>query len=558
MYQEIDAYLNKDGEVVYIKDVNSLVFTGTVTDIVENEITIENADEDEYTFKTTSGSGIDFMFNGVEVSAYDHSKLTADEAEVTVVLEGESGDRIRNDKEVLAVIATQASGYVQVEEEYVEDEVILDVIYLPEDDDEVDFANLKIEGDATALEDIEKDDVLTVYVPLDVDFYKEAASKMTIVVSRNTVEGKVTRINSAGDVVTINGTSYDVNLEGDAIAVADEGIFYLDHAGRIFAVDTENTSAPEDYALVLGLEPKVETSTGRTLADAEIKLLTASGEKITYVLDDEPDASSDIKFGAKDPTTGVVAFDTDVDSEDLIKYNVNKDGEVDNVEKVEKTGFSSTIKTDSNSFNLASNVVIFNVSDGYEDAEVVDVEDLDDEISAYRIYDSNKIVVLIVTDGVAGEDGIFAVITKDTDTAYDEDEDKPVKLFTAYVDGKKVEYLAHKDYDESAVLNQVVELTLKGGKLESVSTTSVTGSGIKTASSGRVSISISAVDAEGETTDIYYLSDDVVVYVMEKNAAGEYVFDSVGSKSDIRNSQFQVFDTDDDDNEYEIVFVYED
>jgi S-layer family protein len=546
MFQNISAYLNDDDEVVYVDDVNVLTFTGTVTDIGEDFIEVENADEDEYTF-ILSGSAIDFLYNGEEAD-YADGLLLVDEAEVTVVLDAEDDDKLKDDiYEVEGIVAKQASGYVQVEDTYVKDELQLDVIYLPEDDDEVDFANLTVKGDATELADIEEDDVLTVYVPLDDDtddyFDKEAASKMTIVVTRDVVEGKVSKINSDMEAY-INGTYYELN--GVTLTSGDEGVFYLDHAGKIFSFEEEGSSDPGNYALVLDVTNGYQSAAedGVVLAEPKVKLLTASGEEITYVLDYE-----DLEDIVDDSAQTLVV---DLEEGDLVEYDLNSDDEIDELTvDSDDTRTYNKIKTDVNSFNLASSVVIFNVpSNVTDDAEVITADDLDEKsVTGYKVVDSDEIVVLIVTDGAVGQSGIYAIITDDAGKAYDEDEEKEVRLYTAYVNGEEVEYFAHKDIESGiAAGDDIVKLTLSNGKLKEADV--VTGSAVKAgvASNNRVSGSIKDTDGK-----VYFLASDVVVYVIE--ADGDV---KVGAKSDIRNSEFKVYDTVDNDLDYDIVVVFED
>ncbi|NMB97392.1 MAG: hypothetical protein GYA02_12415, partial [Clostridiaceae bacterium] len=164
-------------------------------------------------------------------------------------------------------------------------------------------------------------------------------------------------------------------------------------------------------------------------------------------------------------------------------------------------------------------------------------------------------------------DEIFALITKgdsDKNTAWDEDEEKDVILYTAYVDGAKVEYLKHKGFenniDDSTTLQKgpdIVELKLSGGKLKAVE--AVTSSAIKEGKAGTGRVTNSITDTKGtaiETDDVtYFLADDVVIYVLEDDGV---TFDKVGAKSDIRGKNFKIYDVVDDDDDYDIVVVWPD
>ena len=567
MYQEITAY-EKDDEVVFINKVHSLTFTGTVTGVEEGEITVENADEDEYTFKIALDEDddydVDFMYNG-EDAVYEDEVLTEDEAKVTVVLKGESGDKVKDNLVVLAIVATEASGYVRVADVYEDGDLLLDSIYLPKKSKAVDFNKLTVKGDADSLEDIEEDDVVAVFVPLkdgDDDYFEvKAANMMTLIVARETVEGKVTK--KTGSDYYIGGKAYKWNDEGDDIAVGDEGVFFLDHNGKVFGFDEEGKSTPGNYALVLDKTDGYKTaSDGVVLAEAKVKLLTAAGEKITYVINK--------KAYTADDATEVVEYDSvekalvvNLEEGDVIEYKLNSDKEVNkilNVYEVDDHDFD-TVKTNAKSFKLAKSAVLFNVPDeDYEDASVVTRDDLDPkEITAAKIMDGTEIVVLLVSEGIEGETGTYALITKNNGEAYDEDEEENVTLYTAYVDGKKVEYLAHADATEDPfdVDFFIVELKLSNGKLKDVS---YPGSEEGYAVNKKITDSITYTDDpddEDAVEEVIFLADDVVIYVLKFDKDDNLTFDKVGAKSDIRGKYFEAYDVfGDNDGDFDIVVVF--
>jgi len=576
MYQNITVY-EKDDVVVFVSDVNSLVLKGTVVDDVDdnNYFVVEDAKEDEYKFLVgaTTESNIKIIgdtpvfLNGAEVDYediaefYDGSNL--EDAEVTVVLDGEDGDRITKtvSQKVVGIVARLATITVQAEEDFDEaEEEILAYPYnvvLPLDDDEIDYDRVVVKGDVDSLEDIEEDDVLTL-------FYAGGEAdddvKLEIIVSRDTVEGRLTRI--SGSDYTVGGKVYKLNKDSDLkddLEAGDEGLFYLDYEGKLFAFDEEGSGKSGNYALVLDKTEGYQTTPGGVvLADPKVKLLTASGEEITYVLDTDLDVVND-KTGGEEGKVITVALDEGM----VIEYDLDKNNVIDDLKVVTMLD-STEFKTNVNSFNLASNAVIFNLPSGAydntDDAAVIDEDELDDEITAKRFRNTKgEIEILVVIKGGAEVEGIFAMITKDDGKAYDEDEEKEVKLFTAYVDGVKVEYLAHKDEDKEPVSKStnIVELTVSGGKLKAAEV--ITASAIGVANSSRVTNSITTVPVKVGDKDVtytYFLADDVVIYVL-KDDDGTLVFDKVGTKGDIRGKNFKVYDTVDvGDEDYDIVVVW--
>ena len=135
--------------------------------------------------------------------------------------------------------------------------------------------------------------------------------------------------------------------------------------------------------------------------------------------------------------------------------------------------------------------------------------------------------------------------------AWDEDEETDVIEYTAYVDGKKVFYLKHKDFDfdgddEIDANPYIWELKLSGGKLKVVDYVEEEPA-YGFAENSRVTNSIK----DDNTGEVFFLADDVVVYVLKDNGS----FDKVGTKSDIRGKYFMLYDTVDADQDYDIVVV---
>ena len=563
MYQNITVY-EKDDVVVYVDGVDSLVLEGTVVANEDDSITVEDAKEKEFEFDLAA-KDIDVFYNGNEVTYDDIFEANDDleDAEVILVLESktdgvkvESGDKIDvNKQQVAAMILRFATVTVKAEEDYEKDAVEIlaydeDVVLPVNDDDEVDFNKLVVKGAVDSLEDIEEDDVLTLFYGKG-----EVADdvKLEIVVSRDTVEGKVTKVDSSK--AYIDGKGYEFNKDAAAklnidVVVTTEGLFYLDYEGKIFDVEDISEVVAKDYAIVIQLYDGYETEGDKPvkLADPKVKLLTASGEKITYVFDLEQNEDSDVKIED-------LKIKTDIVPGDLVKYNVNKDNEIDKIEK--ETRSSGKVFTTGSSFNLANNAVIFSLDTvKVDDSEVVEADDLDDEITGYVVRENGKIVAVVATDGVGKADALYALISGARDKAiYDADEDEAVALYTAYVDGEKIEYLGTSKNAKADLVPKVVELKLKGGKVDDAILVDdeydegkvkvVTG----TALEGRIT---NFIEFEEGDTELY-LADDVVVYVLKE---GGTKFDKVGKVSDIRGQEFIAYNFNSDkSDDFDVIVV---
>jgi hypothetical protein len=550
VYQTLEVYLNDNDDVVYIKDSNSLTLAGDAT-TTTGGIIVEDENDDEYKFYANT-SDTKYMLNGEQMN-FDSS---VSGASVTVVLDAEEDDDVENNLTATGIVAEKVTDTIRVTDEYEEDELKLDGEILPlnDDDDAVDFEKLVVKGDATSLEEIKEDDVLEFYYGKGL---VDEDSKLTIVVTRNTVEGKITRIAGDGDV-TIDGVVYEESalIEGDAYEVGDNVILYLDQNGDIFSADNTDEVTADDYAVVKEIYNgyKVNnTSTGAVLADAKVKLFTAAGETVTYVFDETQDGDSDITIN---DLLAITFEDGTIVEGSLVKYNVNSDGEIDLIDLIHPTNADGIITT-GNSFNLASDAVIFNLEaeNDTEDMDLISADDLGDDIeNAAKVVDGAEIIVLIVYGSVSTEDNIYALMTDNNDFALDEDDDK-VSEYTAFVDGVKVTYLGKDATPEAntgkSLVGRMVELTLDGGKLESAAY-------VTTSSSIDFTGTLKADDVRVNTyitvgSSYYYLTDDVVVYVIE--ADGDIV---LGSKSDVRNNNFIAYNFDaDDTNDFGVIVVIE-
>ena len=120
-----------------------------------------------------------------------------------------------------------------------------------------------VEGDAETLADIQKDDIVTVYLAGGV----AGKQVVKLVVTRNTVEGVITKVsalNTSENTYTFNGTAYrvaktsagafmDTSMPGkDEIATKASYILYLNEEGKIaFKQQLTGVVATSQYAFIL-------------------------------------------------------------------------------------------------------------------------------------------------------------------------------------------------------------------------------------------------------------------------------------------------------------------
>jgi S-layer family protein len=466
LFQTVEAYFNKNDnkEVVYVGDVDSLTYKDTFESDTFGDTSkkLEQLEVGDYTFDVKSAS---VSYNNAEMSLSDLKDGDLDDANITVVL-ADTESRIKDNAGATGIIVEKASDFVQIEEEYKADATSIDEIYLPVKSKKVDSENLIVKGDATKLSDIKKDDIVVAYVPYDnEDPTVEAPDKLTLVVSRKTVEGKVT--GTASEAYYIDKTKYKINnaLSIDVLDIGDEGTFYLDNNDKIIAFKGES-EGDKTYAYVEEMiSGRYEVNGTGDNAKAtvtrapKVKLHTASNETITYsvdfdlkqgkykdalgvekdgwVIDDAKLAlifEVDQTLGAGDKVISIAKDKNNVEliTGKLVSYSI--DSKSKEITAIEEAGRPIKMKTDSKSFVLASNAVIFD-----EDGDVISESKLGTEVEGSAVYKNGKIVALYAENTADEETYYYAYINSvylDTDN----DGDK-VQRVNAYIQGSKNEKL---------------------------------------------------------------------------------------------------------------------
>lgn len=530
MFQNLKVYLNDDDEVVYVKGTNSLVVEGEIDEVTENAaktlvtVAIENAAGkiEKVTFTTDAAKGktddlSDSIFeNGaIRTVAKTYSDLTKTET-IKIVADDDNGNgngKI-NETEVLGFVLTEQTKVALVEKEYVDGKTKVDVFTLPTEDDEVDLDNVTVTGAADSLEDIEIDDVVVEYKSNDGTVTK-------LVVSRETVEGEVTRID--GKNFYIDGTKYTRNsLVLTAWDLGDEGTFFLDHNGKI--VEFEGTSGPTSYAVVMGSDngtkivDRVDATKFKVDDYPVIKLATQEDEAITYEVAVSINSDGTIKSSAKlnknalvtaSAGAGALSLTAMPAAGQIVKYTIDEN---DRISKITTVTQSQINYTDVEKLVFADNAVIFDATAG-EDYAVVSVGRLKDATTGTNdraVYNSNGEIVVLLTDDVKlGTDTTFAYISKINDAKYDGEN---VQLIVAYMNGEKVEYYTEEDDTVGSALDDtVVEFELDGVIIAKA-----------TAATGLVSASTtaSAVYAKVDRIELsngssFYLADDATIITIE-------------------------------------------
>ncbi len=340
----------------------------------------------------------------------------------------------------------------------------------------IDKAAFELMG-AASLDDIKAGDVVYVYADSD-DTIRRVA------VGTETVEGKVTKTNSAKTKIYIDGKKYKFaseelanneidNAEAEAkgeVEAGDEVKLTLDPYGYIYESELLSGDA-KDFAVILEVEDK---DTNAISSDAMVKLLLADGTDKTFKVD--VDAITGLIDGSGQWLTdaaGHAALQTGSNGTGglagkIIKYGLDKDGVIDSIKNPAEmsadyayTEAAATADVSANGYydnkKLAKDVVVWTYDgstnmDGNITTDLTTDEDdygtstydsiLDsDDTKARYVYDKEdgKIVAMLL-ENFSTSDDVYGVVTG-IDTL-EENEEWEV---TMLVDGKEVVYKTETD-----------------------------------------------------------------------------------------------------------------
>lgn len=586
----VSAYANSDQEIIAIKEVFSTFVTGTY-DSSDKVLETTAADYD-YSLGSNTSAGA-FFYNGEEKGSGSEFTLdpTAlkDDVEYTLAVDL-SGKKI---KEVYSIMYWAVTDAEQVTADDLADieknNELLGVDFPEDDNDAIDATAFELFG-VNTLADIEKDDVVYVYEGKGEDIARVA-------VGQKEVSGEVTKVNSKGDQITIDGAKYkyaskelngtvDGACDINKIEAGDEVKLFLDAYGYIYDYE-EISGTADNYAIVLKSEDKEDN---KISSDYLLKLYLASDEAKVFTVDD--DEVSDKLFKAD----GTWNKDADgVTTGAIVKYGVDKNGVITTIEGV--LGINADLKVVSgatddvtakgyyNGKKIASDAVIYSQDSG-EDADDADAYSVvkydgllgaDDVESIYYIVEDDEIVAMLVSDEFTTND-VYGVATD-----WQTNNSDPGAEIEFLIDGKTETYNADDGtkayervnsvsnvlyqikFDADKAVNEVVAFdTVLASDDEvrkaEITTTNALGPDAKfendtfKTTTGGIALTEGKTMAPATASSIT-VDSDAVVYIWD---ASDEEF-TKGSKSDLRsldaNSYLEFYDVADNDKIYDVVII---
>jgi len=207
---------------------------------------------------------------------------------------------------------------------------LLTETFVLDDNDEIDLDAFDLVG-VSSLDDIKKGNIVYVYSNADGIAKIEVGTKI--------VTGEVTKIK--GSNYTIDGTAYkftdkaiynNAMAAGTRPAVGDEIEAYLDQAGKIFFYEEVSGDA-DMYAVVLKTGDGTEGA-GLNDKDTKIELFLNDGSVKVFTVDSDEYDTLATAGVLNDDGSSDRTVDWAVVTGDVVKYDVNEDGEINDMEFV--------------------------------------------------------------------------------------------------------------------------------------------------------------------------------------------------------------------------------
>lgn len=308
-----DRYLNKDDEIIKVLPQSTFI-TG---EYVGGGVFEADNDVDYNVPESLQHYWVPYFYNGEYDGTCDLGCYEDYTFKVAVDLSG------KTIKAIYSISEWEVTEAFLFDDDYADqiadDQELGENAFILDDNDDIDFMAFDWFG-AKDLEDIDEDNVVYVYA--------YSGDIRRIEVGKEVVTGEITKINSTGSKVTVGGKAYELadmsedDAVWDALNLEDEVEFYLDFAGKVFAIELVEAAEGENYAVILETD---DGTTGLSGSDGLVKLFLADGTAKIFKVDDDLVVDDVIEADGDWVTSfaGITAAGT------LVEYGVDEDGVID-------------------------------------------------------------------------------------------------------------------------------------------------------------------------------------------------------------------------------------
>ena len=501
-----------------------------------------------YPINTTAAA---VYFNGA-VSGFD---IATDFA----MLVGSNATLVYNAAEtaIVGIVAEKQTSQVFITSTYKKDATVLNGIALPtKTDGKVDLSKVTVTGAVDSIEDIEAKDVVKAYAT-------KGATKVKLLVVRDSIEGKVTKANNAGTSVYVD--ALDKTVTSRVVFKSDdtnkffnvEGTFYLDENGNIFNFIPKTAPASStNYAMVTKVENGVMLNNGDIMfKNPAVTVINAAGESTKYTIAEDAEYKL-FNVNGTTSTTGQAytvngagtsaVLDSNINVGSIVRSVVIEDDVV--IQIVLQTAVqagttgTNTVNTKAKTFNPASNVAVFNYNSSVT-PNVKTANTIEDLIAMGTVLDTNfryilnakgeYSVILVQGTNIVTPPSSYALVTAQQKVV--NADGKTVQELVVYVNGEKITYLTKPGVADLVSGKDMVQLTISGGIVTNAATvTAPTPFVATTTGSAITSVLATRFQANGQW---YFMDDNAPIYVVDKNNK----FVRVGAMSDLESLNVDIY-----------------
>jgi len=449
-----DLYYNNEDKIVYIGNLQTEAYSGTVTSLSSNLIFVKSPGGNVDPF--VIDNNVEIIFNK------DTGRYTSlINAKVRVVYE----ERENYNRDVIGIVGEKVTSTRLAVTSYQEGSTTFEGINIPTSSGQADLNKIEVWGDADSIEDIRPNDFLYFYQS---DRTPNYINHLGIEVVRQNVEGTI-RATSSNDTTGysyINGTRYDHSPYYQPVENFGPGYYaraYLDKEGRVVKYNLlEYLLEPDTYGLVLS------TQEGNHATLPKVTVLLKDGSQTTYgvPLDSELVVEID-EFNS-------VTYSLNLSQGDIVKYSINGGDNIEEIIKKDTVDFEGIYRENTGELDNLNRYINSNSLIYYQDGETwkTILRNQISEIVAGKIITSsvnNAVEVFILEEGLKTdfENHIYAPILNIEETV--DGEGDTIYKFIVNISGReRALYTENDDINIEGLENTFVKLNISDNRITSV------------------------------------------------------------------------------------------
>jgi hypothetical protein len=449
-----DLYYNNEDKIVYIGNLQTEAYSGTVTSLSSNLIFVKSPGGNVDPF--VIDNSVEIIFNK------DTGRYTSLlNAQVKVVYQ----ERENYNRDVIGVIGEKVTETTLATSRYQAGSTTFNGINIPTTSGQADLDKVEVWGDVNNLEDIRPNDFLYFYQS---DRTPANINHLGIEVVRKTVEGTIraTSSNDSSGYSYINGIRYNHSPYYQPVDNFGPGYYaraYQDKEGRVVKYNLlEYLLEPDTYGLVLSTEE------GNHAALPKVTVLNKDGNKLTYGVPLDSDLVVEID------EFNFVTYSLNLSQGDIVKYSINGGDNIEEIIKKDTEDFEGIYRENTGELDNLNRYINTNSIIYYQDGETwktISRNEISEIVAGEIITSSvdNSVEVFILEEGLKTdfENHIYSPILNIEGTV--DGEGDSIYKFIVNISGReRALYTENDDINIEGLENTFVKLNISDNRITSV------------------------------------------------------------------------------------------